>query len=223
MKKRNQVTQAAVIAVAAVSSMSALAQETLTVQSTVTIDNSIDFAVVGNLDFGTLRAQANSDAGDCRGLYLAPSPSVTALAAPSATTSANYAADCPTGSQTSNSTLQAIGGTLTRPVFTINGVANFSNMNITVPSGQVALAAPLAPGAAEFILSDFKAWKITGGGTVNQDIPIDASGKGIIQANGSGTASFSLGATIRTDDNFTGQNYENNIAYVGDISVTVSY
>jgi hypothetical protein len=214
MKKRNQITQAAVLAVAAVSSLNAMA-ETATVQATVTIDNSIDFTAAGTLDFGTLRATAENTATNCAGITLPANPATTAL---STTLGADANTACP---QAGDATIQAIGGTIARPTFTIAGVPGFSTLDITVPN-TVELTAPLAPGAATFTLSDFTAWKITGGGTVNTAIPI-ASNAGVIQANGTGGASFSIGATIRTDDSFTGQNYENNVAYVGDIEVEVNY
>jgi hypothetical protein len=213
MKKRNQITQAAVLAVAAVSSLNAIA-ETATVQATVTIDNSIDFTATGTMNFGTLRATAANTATDCAGVTLPANPATTTLS-----TTLGAVADAACNSV--NATVQAIGGTLARPTFTIAGVPAFSNLDITVPT-TVELTAPLAPGAASFTLSDFTAWKITGGGTVNTAIPITVNA-GVIQANGTGGASFSVGATIRTDDSFAGQNYENNVAYVGDIEVEVSY
>lgn len=213
MKKRNQITQAAVLAVATMSSVGALA-ETQTVTATVTVDNSIDFTVTGTMDFGTLRAVGYSGAGDCAFVTLAANPATTAL---TATAGANATAAC---ANTANAAVQAIGGTLARPVFAIAGVPAFSTLDITVP-GLVELTAPLAPGSASFFLDDFTAYKISGGGTPGA-ITI-AANAGVIQVNGSGAATFSVGATLYTDDTFTGQNYENNIAYTGDIEVEVNY
>jgi len=210
MKKRNQIAQAAVLSVAALSSVTAMA-ETATVTSTVTVDNTIDFTATGTLNFGTIRALASNSATNCAGLVMSASsatPTVTV-----ATTANNaYNTACAGGS--TNAALQSIGGTLARPSFTIAGVPAFTTLNVTLPT-SVDLVAPLAPGAAKFQLVGFTAFKTTA--------PTGAV-TSTVQADGTGGATFVLGATLITDPaTFAGQNYENDIAYTGDIDVTVAY
>lgn len=206
MKKRNQITQAAVLAVATMTSVGAMA-EIASVTASVTVDNSIDFTSAGTLNFGTLRAVADNSANNCAYVTLSAGPAAPAIAA---TGGAATTAFC-TGA--GNAAVQSIGGTLERPTFTIAGVAAFTTLDVTLPT-TVELTAPLAPGAASFFMRDFTAWKTSGTpGAVTTTIQVD----------GTGGAVFQLGATLHTDDSFAGQNYENNIAYTGNIDVEVAY
>lgn len=206
MKKRSQITQAAVLAVAGLSSLTAMA-ETATVSATVTVDNSIDFTATGTMNFGTLRAKADNTGTNCAYLTLVANPATTTL---QSTAGANTTANC---GNTGGSTLQAVGGTIARPTFTIGGVAGFTTLAVTLPT-EVELTAALAPGAASFYLRDFTAYKTSGTpGAVTSTIQVD----------GTGAATFVLGATLATDGEASTSGYEDSIPYSGDIEVEVAY
>lgn len=209
MKKRNNFTHAAVLAVAGLSSLSAMA-EVASVQASVTVDNSIDFTATGALSFGTIRAVAdNSAATNCSYLTLSANPANAALltSGGSATTTA-----C---TNAGTSAMLAIGGTLERPVFTLAGLPGFTTLQVTLPT-TVDLTAPVGPTAAKFTLRDFTAWKTSGvAGAVTTSIVTGAAGT---------DTTFLLGATLATDGTtFSGANYQDNVPYTGTVDVTVTF
>lgn len=212
MKKRNQLTQAAVLAVAAVASVNATAQETASVQSTVTVDNSIDFTATGTLNFGTIRATGDNTAGNCSYLTLIANPTAAGASTLSTATATDSNANCPSNA-VGNSSMLAIGGTLERPVFTISGLPGFTTLTVTLPE-EVALEAPLGTTAAKFYLRDFVGYKNSGiTGPVTTSITTGVAGT---------PTTFLLGATLATDHNaYTGVGYQDNIPYTGTIEVTV--
>lgn len=210
MKKRTNITQAAVLAVAGLSSLSAMAQEIASVQASVTVDNSIDFTATGTMSFGTIRAVAdNSAATNCSYLTLSANPANAALLTTpgSATNSA-----C---TNAGTSAMLAIGGTLERPVFTLAGLPGFTTLQLALPT-TVDLTAAVGPTAAKFTLRDFTAWKTSGvPGAVTTSIVTGAAGT---------DTTFVLGASIATDGTtFAGANYQDNVPYTGTINVTVQY
>jgi hypothetical protein len=210
MKKRNQITQAAILAVAGVASLNAMA-ETASVQASVTVDNSIDFSATGTLNFGTLRAIGDNTGANCSYLTLTANPATPTL-------QQNHASATTTAVTCANdgaSAMQAIGGTLARPVFSLVGVPDFTTLSVTLPT-EVEMSAAVGPTAARFYLRDFTAWKTSGTpGAVTTTIVTGAAAT---------PTTFVLGATLATDDNaFTGAGYQDSVPYTGTVDVTVAY
>jgi hypothetical protein len=182
--------------------------ETVTVPATVTVNNAIDFTFTGTLDFGQVRATADSTAAECSGIVLSPT-SLTLAAAPTSAT-------C---SSAGTSVIQGVGGTVARPVFTLAGIAPFTTMNLTVPNTAVNLIAATGPGTAQFQLINFTAQK-----TSAPVAPITiAAGLGTVQTDALGGATFTVGATLITDPGTPSITTYQDLAYVGSFDVTVTY
>jgi carbon monoxide dehydrogenase subunit G len=208
MKKRNQITQAAVLAVATMSSVGAMA-ETASVQASVTVDNSIDFTATGALGFGTLRALGDNTGANCSYLTLTANPATATLQTSGGTATTTACGNAGT------SAMLAIGGTLERPVFTLAGLPGFTTLQVTLPT-TVDLTAPVGPTAAKFTLRDFTAWKTSGvAGAVTTSIVTGAVGT---------NTTFLLGATLATDNTaFAGANYQDSVPYTGNVDVIVTF
>ncbi len=188
--------------------------ETVTVPATVTVNNAINFTFTGTLDFGQVRAKASPTAATCVGLQLPASAGAATLITPAGTVAA-YNTACTTKTDTTNGlSLQAVGGTPARPVFTIAGVAPFTTLQLALPSAAEDLTASTGPGTAQFQLVDFTAFKTSGTpGGVTTTISTDATGG----------ATFNVGATLITDPSGpTTSNYQD-LAYTGDFDVSVTY
>lgn len=208
-KKFANFTKAAGVAVLAMGSSAVLA-ETVSVPASVTVNNAIDFTFTGTLNFGEVRAVADADLSDCAGLTLPANPA-SALATMSTATYCTASADA---------AMQSIGGTPERPVFTIAGVAPFTELTLTLPSGTTNLTAATAPPDSPSLeLVDITAYKTSG--TAG---PISG---GTITTDAAGGATFTVGGTLRTEQaaisgtppNITYENLE----YSGTFDVTVAY
>ncbi len=209
MIKLNKLTKAITIAALMIGASSALA-ETVSVPASVTVNNAIDFTFTGQLDFGQVRALADVAADTCTGLAMPANPA-TPLAA-------QIPADCVTEGE-GDAKLTSIGGTPSRPVFTVAGTAPFSTLNLRVPTGPIPVTAATGPGTPQFFLSEFTAYRT---GTSAQNITL-ASGEGEFQTNASGGATFTVGATLGTNAAAsTSANYQD-LAYAGSFDVEVYY
>ena len=199
--------------------------ETLNIPATVAVNNAIDFTSTGTLDFGVLRATASHVANDCRIITMPANPAsaLAAVATYPTGTSSDYNTICTVSGTSITAALQSVSGTPTRPVFTLAGLAPFSNMTLTLPSGAgniVPLVGALPPGSAGFTIGDFTAYKTSAPAAT---IAL-ASGVGTVQADASGGAVFTVGASIATDATvFTGANYQDGTPYTGAFDVTVTY
>jgi hypothetical protein len=184
--------------------------ENVTVPATVTVNNAINFTFTGSLDFGQVRAAASATAAQCVGLQIAAGASAAAVV--TAPTSAGYNTACTTKSGAS---LQAVGGTPARPVFTIAGVAPFTTLQLTLPNAApVDLQAATGPGTAQFQLVDFTGFKTSGtAGAVTTTIATDATGGAV----------FNVGATLITDPSGPTTATYQDLAYTGSFTVTVTY
>lgn len=223
MKQLNQkVVKGLSVAMLLVGANAAMAAETLTVPATVSVNNAIDFTFTGTLDFGTLRATASGVANDCRIITMPANPA-SPLAAVSSypPASSDFTTICTVVAPTA--AMAVVGGTPARPVFTLAGLAPFTTLKLTLPSGAanvVDLVGALPPGSAQFSVGDFTAYKTS---TPAAAITLTA-GAGTIQADGSGGATFTVGASIASDSTvFAGENYQDGVPYAGAFDVTVSY
>jgi hypothetical protein len=216
MKQRNQKLVTGLSAAMLLMGANAALAETLTVPATVTVDNAIDFQFTGELDFGTVRATAATSAGHCAIIAVVAGAAAPAVSAVAGVGADDLAACVSVGT---TAALQSVGGTLERPIFTLAGLAGFSSLTLTLPAAGVFLSGTgLPPGSSRFLLGNFTAHQLTGGSTG----AITTS----ITANGTGAASFNVGAQLATDPALAtglGVGYQNNIAYTGSFDVTVNY
>lgn len=213
--KRNQKLMAGLsAAVLSMGSSLALA-ETVTVPATVTVNNAINFTFTGTLDFGQVRAKASPDVSKCIGLQL-PSDTAATLITPAGTTTA-YDAACLSKTDSANGlSLQGVGGTPARPVFTIAGVAPFTPLKLVLPTTAVNLTAATGPDTAQFQLVDFTGYKTSG--TVGAVTNVTG-----ITTDAGGGATFTVGATLITHPGaVTTSNYQD-LPYSGSFTVAVTY
>lgn len=208
MKQRNQKLVTGLSAAMLLMGANVALAETVTVPATVTVNNAIDFTFTGTLDFGEVRANADSTAAECSGVVLSTG-SFTLAAAPTSAT-------C---SSAGTSVIQGVGGTVARPVFTIAGIAPFTTLNLTVPNVAVNLTAATGPGTAQFQLINFTALKTN---TPTGPITLVA-GAGTIQSDAAGGATFTVGATLITDPGTPTVVTYQDLAYSGSFDVAVTY
>lgn len=208
MKQRNQKLVTGLSAAMLLMGANVALAETVTVPATVTVNNAIDFTFTGTLDFGEVRANGDSTAAECSGIVLSP----TSLVLTAAPTSA-------TCSSAGTSVIQAVGGTVARPVFTIAGVAPFTTLNLTVPNTAVDLTAATGPGTAQFQLINFTAQKTSApAGAITL-----VAGAGTFQTDAVGGAVFTVGATLITDPGTPTIVTYQDLAYAGSFDVSVTY
>lgn len=208
MKQRNQKLASGLSAAMLLMGANVALAETVNVPASVTVNNAIDFTFTGTLDFGEVRANADSTVAECSGIVLSP----TSLVLTAAPTSA-------TCSSAGTSVIQAVGGTVARPVFTIAGVAPFTTLNLTVPNTAVDLTAATGPGTAQFQLINFTAQKTSAPAAA---ITITA-GAGTFAVDAAGGAVFTVGATLITDPTAVTTVTYQDLAYSGSFDVSVVY
>lgn len=180
--------------------------EVVSIPASVTVNNAIDLTFTGTLDFGEVRATADTTNELCSGLTLGTSS--LALTTPAA--AAPFSTAC-TGPGTS--ALQSVGGTVARPSITIAGAAPFTTLDVILPT-TANLTAPGAAGAPIFQLIGFTALKTSG-----TSAPVATN----IQTDGSGGAVFTVGATLITDPGIPAILSYQDQAYEGTFDVTVEY
>lgn len=204
------------IATLVMASSAAFAAETVTVPVSVSVNNAIDFTFTGTLDFGTVRATASSVALDCRILNLPANPASPIAAQGSYPKTGDFNGVCTNVAPTA--ALTAVGGTPARPVFTVQGLAPFTALTLTLPTAVVDLSAVLPGDYASFQVGDFTAYKTS---APVGNVPTTAGG---LVADATGLATFTVGASLATDATvFTGSNYQDGVPYSGTFDVTVAY
>lgn len=208
MKDKNLMIVKRLAAAMMVVAAPSLMAETVQVPASVTVNNAIDFTVDGTLNFGEVRATAVSAATTCAGLTM-PTTSLTLAEA----SGGSFDTTCTTVA----GALQAVGGTPSRPTFTIAGVAPFTTLTLTLPTGVVNLTAATGPGTPQFRVIDIVARKTSGSA---QDI----SGT-TFMTDADGGATFTVGATLITDPTAytaTTAQYQE-MTYSGQFEVAVTY
>lgn len=208
MKQRNQKLVTGLSAAMLLMGANVALAETVNVPAQVTVNNAINFTFTGTLDFGEVRAAADSTVAECSGLVLSPT-SLTLTAAPTSAT-------C---SSAGTSVIQAVGGTVARPVFTVAGVAPFTTLTLTVPNTAVDLTAATGPGTAQFQLINFTAQKTSAPAAA---VTITA-GDGPLATDATGGAVFTVGATLITDPTAVTTTTYQDLAYTGSFDVEVNY
>ncbi|WP_166423913.1 hypothetical protein [Paraglaciecola sp. 20A4] len=203
MTKMNKI--AAGLAASLLLVSAAQAQETVTTTASGTVQNSFTLTNDTDLDFGTFRAQ-NDDA--------ASSPVTATLRRPADPSESSVATNGTANAAVLQSLIEGAPAE-----YTVSGVSGFSTLTLTVPAdGAVTLAAAGSPtGVATFVLNGFEAYKTSG---TPGDITLTSS-SGTFQVDGSGDATFTLGATLTTVPSTT--DTYTDLAYSGDYDITVQY
>jgi hypothetical protein len=210
MKQRNQTMLKTLgVAMMLVGANAAMA-ETVTVPASVTVNNAIDFTFTGALDFGQVRATPAAAVDECAGLVMG----LTNTTLTAATTGTGFDLLC----TDTDGALQSVGGTPTRPVFTIAGVAPFATLTLTLPAptvlAAVNLTAATGPGTPQFKLTDFTARKTSG-------TAANIAGTTFL-TDADGGATFTVGATLITEVAATTGTYQD-MVYSGEFDVSVDY
>ena len=197
----------------------ALAVESVTSTATVTVQNSFTFTESSAIDFGTIRAAASptGDATNGSDTEAKPTEDVATLIV----ASANSATTTTSGTNAIiQELLPAAAG-----VYTVAGVAPYSNLTITLPALTAAnpiklTPGSLPPGAAYFWMYGFEA-TVTSGANNNTAYSVD----GDLTADLNGDASFTVGATLATSfpTSTVNQGAYQDVAYTGDYIITVDY
>jgi hypothetical protein len=204
MNNLNKITKILAATFVLATSTIAMADQVATGTATVEVLNTFAFSATSSLDFGVIRATADSTAaGDVATLLMSGDPAATATPG----TTVNLAAI----------TVLTEGSPAE---FTVSGVANFANLTIVVPVTATVMTASGLPGtAANFSVNSFTAWITSGGNTGLY------SGTNKLLADNGGAATFNVGATLTTDDAAAAitQGYEDGIAYSGTFDVTIEY
>ena len=213
MKPMNVKLLSGIGAAALVAGANLALAESVTIPATVTVNNAINFTSTGTLDFGIVRANADGTDKECVGLVL----STTSLSLTTAASGALFSAAC-TGA--GSAVIQAVGGTVARPVLTVAGVAPFTTLTLKVPNTAQDLAASSTPpGSAKFQIMDFTATKTSG---TPASVTISA-GSGTFQTDATGGATLTIGASLVTDPGTpTAVTYQD-VAYAGTFDVEVNY
>lgn len=223
MKKANlTLTKGLGVALLCVGANVAVA-ETVNVPATVSVNNAIDFQFTGTLDFGILRATADETLDECAILGMAATPATPTLVAVAsgAGTLCTVAAG--------DAVIQSVGGTPTRPEFTVTGVTPFTNLVLTIDPTPITLVGAALPGdAATFSVGNFSVYRTSG--ITPGAVSLDGSGVGSLASDSAGNAAFRVGAQIATHvaaidlTPVTGAlNYQDGVAYSGSFDVEVTY
>ncbi|MFT7356139.1 MAG: hypothetical protein ACI92T_003191 [Pseudoalteromonas distincta] len=203
-------TKAALAASMAALSFGAVAVENVSFNGTVTVQNAFTLTNDTPLNFGTLRANADTAAATEATLTLSPNSTAASVIA------------------------NGTGATIAELVkgepatFTVSGVSAFAflTFNIDDAEGNITSVSPVPTGAAFFKVSDPSIRVLTGGNANTTldltDLTIPA---GQLQVDGTGAATFSLGATLttsnNTDDTTTSDYIDGD--YSGTFALTLEY
>ena len=207
------------LAMAGVTALAPLHTMAINTQASVKVKNAITFAETAPLSFGTVRANYNAGIGSAANALA----SAARLALPADDT-ATMTATAGLNSMAINSLVRGSSAK-----YTITGAAPFTQITFTITditsaaNTNIALTTP-NPSAPNFeIVQD--SWTARDLVLAAPISIANATGKGLVTTDGAGAASFSLGASIRTDQTAKTQNYDQNneVDYTGQFSITVSY
>lgn len=207
------------LAMAGMTALAPLQTMAISTQASVKVKNAITFAETAPLSFGTVRANFNTAivqgnlAGDAALLVLPPDDTATMTA---------------TNGNNNVSMNSLVRGSSAK--YTITGAAPFTDINILVTNSAAGAGGNVDLTTANAAAPGFI---IRGASWVGRDLTLntnfdigDANGLGKIGTDGTGAASFSLGATLATESTTVKTvNYDanNEVEYTGQFSVTVSY
>lgn len=179
-------TKAALAASISLFAFNATAVENVSFNGTVTVQNAFTLTNDTPLNFGTLRANADTSAATEATLTLSPNSTAASVIA----------------NGTDATIAELVKGE--PATFTVSGVSAFAflTFNIDDAVGNITSVSPVPTGAAFFKVSDPSIRVLTGGNANTTldltDLTIPA---GQLQVDGAGEATFSLGATLTTSNN----------------------
>jgi hypothetical protein len=220
MKKSNQqkLVSGIGLAMAGMTALAPLQSMAINTQASVKVKNAITFAQTAPLNFGTVRANYNVTAS-------ATAAADSAKLLLPADDTATMTATAGLNSMTMNSLVRGSSAK-----YTITGAAPFTSVKIlitdaatTTAGANVALTTANTAAPAFVILgSSWEARDLV----LNSAIDIgDANGLGAVTTDGTGAASFSVGAQLSTERTAKTVNYDQNneVEYTGQFAITVSY
>ena len=168
-------TKAALAASMAALSFGVIA-ETATFNAGVTVQNAFTFQSTADLDFGTIRATADTAATDTATLVLAANPATSSITAASGA-----------GAEI------AVLAAGTPASFSVSGVSLFATLTIDATGVSGAISPVTAPaGTAGFTLGTPTYYVLTGANP-------NSAATTTIQVDSTGAATFNMGATLTTD------------------------
>ena len=208
MKKT--LTRVALAASIATFSFGALAVENANFNATVTVQNAFTLTNDSDLNFGTIRASADT-AG-------ATSASITV--------SSNPATSATTLNGTDSIIAELVAGS--PATFSVSGASAFAYLtfDLTNATGDITSVSPAPAGTAFFKVSATSIRVLTcDNANTNLDLTDLTVTAGKLQVDGSGAATFSMGATLTTSNN-TGDSTTLDYIdgeYSGTFEVTLEY
>ncbi|MEZ7278039.1 DUF4402 domain-containing protein [Pseudoalteromonas sp. 68 DY56-GL68] len=172
---KNSIKIAALMTSSALLTFNVVAEQT-TFQAGVTVQNAFTLQKDSDLDFGTIRAKADTTSGETATLVLSANPATSATTASTNAALAEIAILVP-GTPAS---------------FSVSGVSPFATLNITNPT-ETAIAPDSAPaGTAGFVLASPTYYVLTGANP-------NSAATTTIQVDANGEATFNVGGTLTTD------------------------
>jgi hypothetical protein len=226
MHNLNKITKILGATLVLVASNAAMAED-VTVDVKASVDNTILFSVAGELNFGVLRATASATLNEC-GILIVPADVNDPISlTPSLIAGSEANGLC--GAGLNNAVIQNVNGGITRPVFTISGLADFTPLQVTVPARDATAGAQVIAmtqggnpsGSSVINVVDFTI-ETTTASTPGAVIIDTTEGTGTLTADGNGDIVFTMGATLVTDTKASSLAYVNQ-PYETDFEVTVNY
>lgn len=218
MHKFNKITKvlgATFVLTAALQTAVEAAETISNAGASVTVTNSFNFTETTALSFGSVRAVNDTDSNNAAVMYVTPAGST-------GTADVN----------SPNGVIQTLGGAAPA-VFSVDGLAPFAAMTITVPAAETNITADSgAPSAAAFLIpggllgtafastTDFSS-NTANGWVVELSDGTQYVNAGDLVADGTGAATFTVGAALKTVAHATNSYIDD--AYSGTYAITVDY
>ncbi len=210
MNMKKLLTKTTLAASVALLAFGATAAENASFNGTVTVQNAFTLTNDADLNFGTLRANADTASAAVSTIKLSANPAAASVIT------------------------NATGATIAELVkgapatFSVSGVSAFAflTFDITGITGNITSVSPTPSGAAFFKVSDPSIRVLTGGNANTDldltDLTVEA---GQLQVGGTGEATFSLGATLTTSSNTADTTTSDYIDgdYSGTFALTLEY
>ncbi|GAB0110332.1 DUF4402 domain-containing protein [Pseudoalteromonas distincta] len=191
-------------------SFGALAVENANFDATVTVQNAFTLTNDSDLNFGTIRASADTSGATSASITVSSNPATSATTLNGA---ASIIAELVAGSPAT---------------FSVSGASAFAYLtfDLTNATGNITSVSPAPAGTAFFKVSAPSIRVLTGGNAnTNLDLTDLTVTAGQLQVDGSGAATFSMGATLTTSNNTDDSTTLDYIdgEYSGTFEVTLEY
>lgn len=164
----------------------AIAVENANFDATVTVKNAFSLTNDSDLNFGTIRASADTSGNEVATIVVSSNPATTAV----------------TASATNAIIAELIAGS--PATFSVSGASAFAYLtfDLSNATGNITSVSPAPAGTAFFKMSTPSIRVLTGGNAnTNLDLTDLTVPAGQLQVDGAGEATFSLGATLSTSNN----------------------